>query len=970
VAFSRPEFCSKAWPTEYCEEIINTRIRHKDKISFFIRLTLSKAIDRVKSALLQIRYLTGLVESSFVDYALELMRIIERARDSSDADTNMTTPDPALLEILQLSHLFQSAAIDVLTLIAAQMKPVTYKKGDPIILENEMSDKVYFIKTGAVEITKYRPELQQVARVAMLKPGSHFSEFSVLNQSNKSASAFAFEDSEIYEMKGETFLKILVKFPDLAKNLVFTLAELNLNLAQNHSYVEYFDPSDIQINPEILNLVPQNLWQKYGILPMNYYTNNLLIAAKDPHKNDFFKYCQLQIPKIQLNIVLIGEQDFEATEKKIKQLYGKSAPSRIKKIKEEAPAENILEVLKRSHYFDLMNQQALEQIAQAAEKVSYATGEIIYAPKTPSEYFFILLSGRVDLSRPFEQGSSFSHRIGIGANESLSEVSLLMNESHAHMARATCPTTLLKFKKSLFLQFLKSGAFCLNISKLLATRLEFMTKHTGIKFNDGKDSPKMSEALKILTKEIMIEYQIFPLRFSENELSLGVVNPGSESIASVAVRYLKGYRINLEVITLENFKKWISQPDPLMSVNSSNIQANNQKLAKTQDTIIELNRFLADGYEARASDVHFEPSIDGFCVRYRIDGVMIEVANRIPKEIGNELISRVKVLSNMDIANHMIPQDGQLKLVAGDVQVVARVSTVPTKHGENAVLRLIRNRNSTVPLSMLVPDIYSIKLLKSVARAKQGLFLITGPTGSGKTTTLYSLISELNRVDVKIISLEDPVELEIPGTTQIEINDKSGLSFAKALRSTLRQDPDVVMVGEIRDEESAKIVFEAAMSGHLVISTLHTNSAFGVRNRLHELGVPSGILAAGLIGAMAQRLVRGLCKQCSSLRPITEREKELLSSRLVNTHIPNEIKKANGCMHCNETGYHGRIPIMEIWKKTRTIEELLNNDCKLEELIASAKQEGFIGLEDFGFKMVINGLTTIEEIERVTSGYT
>lgn len=882
----------------------------------------------------------------------------------------MTAHDPALLDILKLSHLFQSAPPEVLTLIAAQMMPVIYKKGDPIILENEMSDKVYFIKTGAVEITKYRVELQQVTRVAMLKPGSHFSEFSVLNMSNKSASAFAFEDSEIYQMKGETFLKILIKFPELAKNLVFTLAELNLNVAQNHSYVEYFDPSYIQANPEILNLVPQNLWQKYGILPLSYYTNNLLIAAKDPHKNDFFKYCQLQMPKVQINIVLIGELDFEQSEKKLKQLYAKPANTRSRKLKDDIPSENILESLKRSHYFDLMTDQVLMQIAQAAEKVSYATGEVIYAPNTPSEYFFILLSGRVDLSRPFEQGSSFSHRIGIGENESLSEVSLLMNQNHAHLARAACPTTIIKFKKSLFLQFLKSGAFCLNISKLLATRLEFMTKHTGVKFNDGKDAPKMSEAVKILTKEIMLEHQIIPLRFAENEITLGVVNPGSESIASVAVRYLRGYRVNLEVITLENFKKWLSQPDPLMSVNGANVQTTNQKMAKTQDTVIELNRFLTDGYEARASDVHFEPSMDGFCVRYRVDGVMMEVANKIPKEVGNELISRVKVLSNMDIANHMIPQDGQLKLVAGDVQVVARVSTVPTKHGENAVLRLIRNRNSTVPLSMLVPDIYSIKLLKSVARAKQGLFLITGPTGSGKTTTLYSLISELNRVDVKIISLEDPVELEIPGTTQIEINEKSGLSFAKALRSTLRQDPDVVMVGEIRDEESAKIVFEAAMSGHLVISTLHTNSAFGVRNRLHELGVPSGILAAGLIGAMAQRLVRAICKNCSTLRPITEREKELLTSRLANCQIPNQIKQANACPHCNETGFHGRIPIMEIWKKTRAIEELLNKDSKIEELIASAQQEGFIGLEDFGFKMVINGLTTIEEVERVTSGYT
>lgn len=877
--------------------------------------------------------------------------------------------DPSIIQLLKSSHLFGDADDAVLNLVASQLKAFSYKKGEPIILENEISDQVYFIKTGAVEITKYRPELQQVTRVAMLLPGSHFSEFSVINHSYKSASAFAFEDTELYQMLGDTFLKILLKTPALSYNLAMILADLNLNFSQSHTYIEYFDPASISVSSEIASFFPPNLWKKFGALPLRYYTNNILFAAKDPYRTEFSQFCQTQLAKIQVNVVLIGEEDFELTEKKLKLLYA-GGPSKTKKSIEKFEEEDIKTSLTKSHYFDSMNPQVFEQLAGVAEKVTYQAGEIIYSPGEVSETFYLVQSGSVELSKQINSSSNYCQLIGIGQRQSLSEVSLLTNTPHSHIARASQTTNIIKLKKNVFMQLLKSGAFCLNVSKVLAKRLEFVTRFSGVKFDTNREAPKMQDALKILSKEVMLEHQLIPLKVNNEEVTLGVVNPNSESICFVAARYLRGYRINLEAIPFENFKKWMSLGEAVMASNGLPLNTKNISMAKTEGTVFELNRILVEGYDSRASDVHFEPSNDGYCVRYRIDGVMMEVANKIPKEIGIELVSRVKVLSQLDIANHMVPQDGQLKLVAGDTHITARVSTVPTKHGENAVLRLIRNRSSTQPLSMLVPDIYSIKILKAIARAKQGLFLVTGPTGSGKTTTLYSLIAELNHVDVKIISLEDPVELEIPGTTQIEINEKSGMSFAKALKSTLRQDPDVVMVGEIRDEESAKIVFEAAMSGHLVISTLHTNSSFGIRNRLHDLGIPAGVAASGIIGAMAQRLARALCKKCSRLRPTTAIEKEFFAKRLGPNQVPLELKAAVGCSACNETGYLGRIPIIEIWKKTREIEELISSNAKTEDLIHAAKKSGYISIEDFGLKMVLCGLTSIEEAERVTAGYT
>jgi type II secretory ATPase GspE/PulE/Tfp pilus assembly ATPase PilB-like protein len=258
--------------------------------------------------------------------------------------------------------------------------------------------------------------------------------------------------------------------------------------------------------------------------------------------------------------------------------------------------------------------------------------------------------------------------------------------------------------------------------------------------------------------------------------------------------------------------------------------------------------------------------------------------------------------------------------------------------------------------------------LRQISKLKQGLFLVTGPTGSGKTTTLYSMIAELNRVDMKIISLEDPVELEIAGVTQIEINEKMGLTFVKALRSTLRQDPDVMVLGEIRDVESARSVFEAAEQGHLVISTLHTNNSFAVKSRLKELGVPVNTIAAGLVGSLAQRLVRAVCKKCRVQRPINKNEQELLASRLELPELPSHVWAAKGCIMCNHTGYSGRLPVIEVWPKNPALEELLTQDASIDKLYAEARVSGFMSLFDTGLEMALNGLTTIEEVERCMSG--
>jgi type II secretory ATPase GspE/PulE/Tfp pilus assembly ATPase PilB-like protein len=895
---------------------------------------------------------------------------------------SLSTEAPSTLDdILKNSVLFQGADDASIDLIISTLEVVNYRKGDPIILEGEISDHVYFIKSGSVEIVKYRPEVQQVSRIATLKSGAQFSEFSVLNHANKSASAFALEETELYRMSGDSFLKIVHKVPSVGRQLVMVLAELN-HKAVSHATLDYFDPTQIQYSADVPAKVPQGSWRRFGVLPLKIEGGFLLAAVKDPNKSEFFDHMKATQPNLHINVVLIGENDFELTHKKLTSLYG---GGEVHQSSHSTPptsetSGDVVDCLRQSSYFRGINESGLKQVAAICESVEFKIGEIIFKPGDASEYFYIVQRGHVELSRPGKGTRVWSNLLNRDARDGISEVSLLLGNPHSRLARATVVSQLFRIERVRFMQLLSSGTFCVNLSKILAKRLQEASDVAGLRFFDVHRKIAVAELSHLVPKQVMQQNQIIPLVLEDDEITLGVVNPGNEAVYSIALRYLRDYRIRLEMISLELFNAWLGQAAAAQAKTagvqaaagiSTSVTASmsaSRKTATGANTVLELNKLLHDGYDSRASDLHLEPAANGYCVRYRVDGVLTEVASRIPVEAGEAIINRIKVVSQMDISNHMTPQDGQLKIVEGTTEMTARVVTIPTKQGEGAVLRLIRNRSGTVPLSVLAPETRAVRILKNVTKYKQGLFLVTGPTGSGKTTTLYSLVSELNRVDVKIITIEDPVELEIPGTTQIEVNEKTGLTFEKALRSTLRQDPDILVLGEIRDEQSAKVVFEAALSGHLVISTLHTNNSFAVRQRLAELGIPPGLMASGLVGSSAQRLVRQSCKKCRTSRLATDAEKALFAKVLHLSKLPEEVVEGRGCILCNYTGFHGRMPIMEIWNKTRKIEDLILRAAGTEELLAAAREDGFDTLYEFGLKMALNGLTTIEEVERVTAG--
>ena len=377
-----------------------------------------------------------------------------------------------------------------------------------------------------------------------------------------------------------------------------------------------------------------------------------------------------------------------------------------------------------------------------------------------------------------------------------------------------------------------------------------------------------------------------------------------------------------------------------------------------------VNVVLQQAIKDKASDVHFEPYEDQFRIRYRIDGALYEMAPP-PKSLAIPVISRIKVLSNMNISESRIPQAGRIKMTIAGRPVDLRVSTLPTQFGESVVLRVLDKSVVNLDLEALsLPDDILGKIRELVARPN-GIFIVTGPTGSGKTTTLYSALREVNKVETKILTAEDPIEYEIDGIMQVAVNHQVGLDFARALRAFLRQDPDKIMVGEIRDLETAQIAVQASLTGHVVLSTLHTNDAPGAVTRLIDMGLDSFLISASLEAILAQRLLRRICKSC---RTAYEPGQDLIDMLDVD---PLEIADkdfyyGNGCPECSKTGYRGRVGLFEMVVITDALRELINQKAPTLAIRQKALEQGMRSLRDDGLRSIFDGNTTIEEVLKYT----
>ncbi len=376
-----------------------------------------------------------------------------------------------------------------------------------------------------------------------------------------------------------------------------------------------------------------------------------------------------------------------------------------------------------------------------------------------------------------------------------------------------------------------------------------------------------------------------------------------------------------------------------------------------------INALLTEAVKENASDIHVETYEKRLIVRFRVDGVLREVVQ--PKRaLAALLVSRIKVMAKLDIAEKRVPQDGRIALRIGGREVDVRVSTMPSSHGERIVMRLLDKQAGRLSLGQLGMSDRDLRTMRNIISKPHGIILVTGPTGSGKTTTLYGALSDLNDASRNILTVEDPIEYSLPGIGQTQVNTKVEMTFAKGLRAILRQDPDVVMIGEIRDIETVEIAIQASLTGHLVLSTLHTNTAIGAVTRLQDMGLEPFLLSSSLIGVVAQRLVRVLCEECKVPATADESECQLLG---IQADTPPVIYHAKGCDKCNQLGYRGRQGIYEIIEVDEGLKTLIHDKAGEQAMTAHARTLG-PGINDDGIRKVLAGQTTIEELLRVSKG--
>jgi len=509
--------------------------------------------------------------------------------------------------------------------------------------------------------------------------------------------------------------------------------------------------------------------------------------------------------------------------------------------------------------------------------------------------------------------------------------------------------------------------------------LRWLAKEYGVEFTSLDDVEPDRELLSLFPARVLLKEELLPLRRLNGTVEVATsrlfATQGLDSLKTLTGLRLKPVLAPSEAIQREMKKRLgvgadtigtLDEEKPFEVVDEDKLEDTDLDSAAEDASIIRfVNQVLRDAIELRASDIHLEPFEDEFRIRYRIDGVLQYVP--VPAQLKRfqpAIVSRVKILSHLNIAEKRLPQDGRIKIRLDAAEVDIRVSVIPMLHGEAVVMRLLRQNATLMGMGELGMDPREYKCFKHVLELPHGIILVTGPTGSGKTSTLYTALSEINDAVRKIITIEDPVEYQLKGVNQIQVSEKAGLTFARGLRSILRHDPDVILVGEIRDKETAQIAVQSSLTGHLVFSTLHTNDAPGAVTRLVDMGVEPYLVASSLEAVLAQRLVRVLCKHCKVVD-----DSPTARTLKVQLGIPPEttIYKSVGCRECRNTGFHGRRAIFEWMDSDNEIRQLVLRNGSSDQVRDAARRAGMKTLAEDGWRLVRLGVTTVDEVLSVTT---
>ena len=521
----------------------------------------------------------------------------------------------------------------------------------------------------------------------------------------------------------------------------------------------------------------------------------------------------------------------------------------------------------------------------------------------------------------------------------------------------------------------------------LDTQLTLIAEHLGTEVVTGvKEMEIAPEAIQAIPPATARMYQCLPLELHGNSLRVALADPLNPAIVD-EVGFI--VRKELQVVVAdpaavvaalgkfyaekaESFDDILSSlntgDDSVKELQAANPQENSAdalaNMANETPIIRFVNLILYQAVQDRASDIHFEPFEDEFKIRYRVDGALYEMSPP-PRYLALPVISRLKVLANLNISERRLPQDGRISMSLAGKRIDLRVSTLPTKFGESVVLRVLDRSSVSLDLENLGMRPEVLKEVGDIIQNPNGIFVVTGPTGCGKTTTLYACLRRVNALDTKLLTAEDPVEYDIEGIMQVPINETTGMTFAKALRAFLRQDPDIIMVGEMRDLETAQIAVQASLTGHFVLSTLHTNDAPGAVTRFADMGIEPFLISSTLMGVLAQRLVRTICPKCRS--PFEPTENQLSQLNLSTFDLGEKtFHYGRGCEHCNDTGYKGRSGIYELLGINDAVRTMINERTPAVIMRQRAMEMGMATIRDDGLRLIFDGRTTVEEVVKYT----
>ncbi len=516
--------------------------------------------------------------------------------------------------------------------------------------------------------------------------------------------------------------------------------------------------------------------------------------------------------------------------------------------------------------------------------------------------------------------------------------------------------------------------------------VQALSEQMGMKVVELGDITLSADLLGKISESMAQLYRVVPILFEGNTLTVATCDPQNITIQD-ELRQMLGYHIRIVIATETDIKKtldrfYASDKDTVSSLvaelaNDKELEAAMKAAEKGKHDLGDLES-LADSAPVRkllnmvlllaikdhASDIHFEPFEDEFRIRIKADGVLFEMVPP-PRHLAFAITTRIKVMANLDIAERRLPQDGRIELTVGGHPVDLRVSVLPTLFGESVVMRVLDRSVVSLSLAKVGFDPGMLKTFRSIIDRPNGIVLVTGPTGSGKTTTLYSALTELNNIEDKLITTEDPVEYEIDGIVQIPIDHEIGVTFAACLRAILRQDPDIILVGEIRDLETAEIAIQAALTGHMVFSTLHTNDSPSTITRLKDMGVPTFLITATVEAILAQRLVRRVCVACKEEVPASEDLLSELGMKLSDVE-GKRFFRGRGCEICNNTGYKGRVGLYELMIVNDTIRDMIMQNASVDDLRKTAVGFGMVTLRESGMSKAYEGVTTLEEVVRET----